>query len=107
MNHELHYVRGGGSPDLNFHGQKLGSVSSFRDGYTRWTELAIYKTSNGEHVGQVIGVSTVAGETNRYTSKRGDLDQVMGLFKKSGELTWLAKELVKEADLPVQLAIEI
>ncbi len=48
-----------GSRLISFEGKKLGEISSRRTHSTRWTEMAIYKTSGGTYVLEKVGRSIV------------------------------------------------
>ena len=107
MNYESHTVKAGNGPDLAFEGTLLGSVTSHRAGNPRWTELSLFKTKAGSYVSQVIGKSSVAGENNRYRSAHGTVDIALGIFKRNGDLTWLAKDLLEQAGIPDTTAVTI
>ena len=92
-------VHGGNTPDLTFNGTLLASVSSYRPGYNRYTELRLYKTEAGAYVGQALGLSDLPGEVPRYRSSHGDIDTVLSIFKRDNQLSWLAKELLEEAGM--------
>jgi hypothetical protein len=48
-----------GSRLITFTGQRLGFISSQRDGNPRWTEMSVYKTDGGTYVLEKVGKSLV------------------------------------------------
>lgn len=53
-----HQVRDG-SRLITFEGERLGYISSQRDGHPRWTEMSIYRTDGGSYVLEKVGRSVV------------------------------------------------
>lgn len=100
-------VQGGDNHDLQFTGRALASVNSHRPGYPRWTELNLFQTDAGAYVGQVVGRSTVDGETPRYWCNSGPLEEVLEMFTRDGILTWLGKELIEKSGVPSNHAVTL
>lgn len=87
--------------DLRFEGALVCKVSSEEEFASRWTELFLYRTEGGKFVGQIVGVSTMEGENNRYKAEVCEDETAVIQFFGAG---WLAKELYREANID---AVEI
>lgn len=69
--------------DLVFDGDLLAEVSSHVPGMSRWSEVRIYSTSNGQWVTEVVGRTTHVGEVDRsHVAVHQDVNKVrFGLMR--------------------------
>lgn len=82
--------------DVSFTGEELASVSSWKEGSQRWTELDLYRTAGGTLICHEIGASKVEGERTRFAVHTADSEP--DLIEQVGT-GWLAKELYRAAGI--------
>lgn len=98
-------------PNIRFTGELIGYASSSPDkamgsSYSgqagRWTELALYKTKDGQFICHQVGRTSWQGERDRFSGKVcGTLEEVKEFFG----YRWLAKELYKNAGIDASITV--
>lgn len=89
-------------PAVEFDGVLLAERSSRTDNEPRWQEVRIYRTSTGKYVTEVVGRSTVEGESDILNVRiyRKAEKVRLGLYRRHGGrefLTDTAFEALEEA----------
>jgi EXLDI family protein len=95
--------------DVMFMGERLAKVSSRRSDSTRWTEIRLYRTSAGNYVASIVGRTTWEDEQQRYSVALvgSDADKLINALRdEHGQLGWLAKEALIQADIDFTEFIE-
>lgn len=101
-----------GDVDLLVEGRLLAEGDSWRQGSERWTEIRIYRTVTDRWVTEMVGRSTVRGETDRRTVVvHDDVSTIREGLKREGDqgvyLTRLAQDTLATAAENDPLLVDI
>jgi len=84
---------------LIFEGDILATASTHAPSKQRWTECTLYVTSKGGYVSHSVGRSNVSHEIDIISAAGfADIKGAVNFFRdKSGRMSWLTSEIVREA----------
>lgn len=101
-----------GARNIRFHGEMIGEASSHSyqgPSSSRWTEISIYRTKAGAFIASIVGRTCWQGETDRHSAYLcANAAEVVEALERDndGELSWVAKKALDNADIPAEQVVE-